>query len=93
MTGSTKDEKMYNVPMMTEDVILSVHIPKTAGITLYSMYKEAYYELSKFDKAFYDRTVAYRAWRIANPRLWKLALCTTRLKTWLMNHRKHPTGR
>jgi hypothetical protein len=44
MTGQTKDDKMNDVPMMTEDVILSVHIPKSAGITLYSMYKEAYGE-------------------------------------------------
>jgi len=33
---------MNDLPRMTEDVLLSVHIPKTAGITLYNMYKTAY---------------------------------------------------
>jgi hypothetical protein len=50
--------------------------------------KDAFYNLHRLDKAFYDDVLAYRAWRINNPVWWKLGLRSARLAAWLMAHRQ-----
>ncbi len=42
--------------------------------------KEAFYHLHKLDKEFYDRALAFRAWRVAHSLSWRTALRAGRLQ-------------
>jgi hypothetical protein len=82
--------EMLGLPKQTQPR-LNEGLVKSTGLVPTDV-KEAYYELCKFDKAFYDLTLAYRAWRVENALLWRFSRYAARLKIWLMSYR-HNGGR